>query len=148
MAQKFGPTVSHETPTFVFSKKKSSFFVFLFFCFFGSFFHQRGNNTPPKDFNVPKNWNVLWFQFIEQFQFIEHGRIFITQAKNENLMHQHFFGYIYLDGSPTVRQNPFLTRSRGQHSSIASRRIPLINCSAALEITCLGANFLTHFRLP
>jgi hypothetical protein len=27
------------------------------------FFHQRGNNTPPKDFNVPKNCNMLWFQF-------------------------------------------------------------------------------------
>jgi hypothetical protein len=24
-----------------------------------SFFHQRGNNTPPKDFNVPKNYDVL-----------------------------------------------------------------------------------------
>ena len=30
----------------------------------GPFFHQRGNNTPPKDFSVPKNCNVLWFQFL------------------------------------------------------------------------------------
>ena len=30
---------------------------------------QRGNNTPPKYFNVPKNCNVLWFQFIGGWRF-------------------------------------------------------------------------------
>ena len=66
MAQKFGPTVSHETPTFVFSKKKSSFFVFLFFCFFGSFFFE----TSPmfdklKLFDKQKPEHITVFRYVK-----------------------------------------------------------------------------------
>jgi hypothetical protein len=45
--------------------------------FMTKFFNPELTIHPSKDFNVPKNCNVnmLWFQCIEQYQLIEHGRI-------------------------------------------------------------------------
>ncbi len=65
------------------------------------FFHQRGNNTPPKDFNVPKNCDVLCLTKVGSLTKIGNGGVydFSTKAPDRSAQGQlRWLGVCVFDG--------------------------------------------------